>query len=319
MKKSSAIASVLILTSVLFVSPDVSAQGSGQAYVVQPGDWLAKIAVTFYDEATMWPAIVAATNAKAREDSSYATIEDPNLIEVGQKLWIPDAAQAQELTSSVQRDAGELERAYRDAVEDAKIAEPGEISRNLTAIVASNEDLRWKSLENAQYVLVLTWTSWDGYDDQVGQSMTLTRQIWVTAVPELKDFCTAHDATQVPLTLRLEQLLGLPPNDGKPRFVEIWVRPDDLFRPSPDPEITDHEAGLDFHTSQYLTVSEAYVRWFDELKDASYGEKGYPWTRLGYTYDWGNPSSEVGLSEFIIDEGAMVEIHAVTGTEAYCK
>ena len=26
----------------------------------------------------------------------------------------------------------------------------------------------------------------------------------------------------------------------------------------------------------------------------------YPWTRLGYTYDWGNPRNLVGLSEFVL-------------------
>ena len=45
--------------------------------------------------------------------------------------------------------------------------------------------------------------------------------------------------------MRLEKLLGLPPNSGKTKFVEIWVRPQDLFRPSPDPEITDCVAELD--------------------------------------------------------------------------
>jgi hypothetical protein len=27
---------------------------------------------------------------------------------------------------------------------------------------------------------------------------------------------------------------------------------------------------------------------------------GYPWTRLGYSYDWGNPKNPVGLSEFVL-------------------
>ena len=36
-----------------------------------------------------YPAIVEATNAKAAEDASFATIEDPNVIVIGQKLWLP--------------------------------------------------------------------------------------------------------------------------------------------------------------------------------------------------------------------------------------
>jgi hypothetical protein len=30
------------------------------------------------------------------------------------------------------------------------------------------------------------------------------------------------------------------------------------------------------------------------------GAHAYPWTRLGDTYGWGNPGSEIGPSEFII-------------------
>ncbi len=46
---------------------------------------------------------------------------------------------------------------------------------------------------------------------------------------------------------------------------------------------------------------------------------GYPWTRLGYTYDWGNPGSEVGLSEFVIQGGATVQVAQVYSTQAYCS
>jgi hypothetical protein len=46
--------------------------------------------------------------------------------------------------------------------------------------------------------------------------------------------------------------------------------------------------------------------------------KGYPWTRLGYTYDWGNPESEVGLSEFVVAAGSTVSIEAVSDNETYC-
>jgi hypothetical protein len=37
-----------------------------------------------------YPIIFEATNLKAEEDSSFATLFDPDLIEIGQKLWIPD-------------------------------------------------------------------------------------------------------------------------------------------------------------------------------------------------------------------------------------
>jgi len=214
----------------------------------------------------------------------------------------------------------DLQQAYLNAVKDAEIAEPNEISRDLVAIVESNTHLVWTGEPGNRRVLVVTWTSWNGYDDEVGQSVVTTRETWVTAVPELKDFCQKNKRARKNLPLRLEQLLGLPPNNGKTRFVEIWVDPSDLFRPSPDPEITDHEAELDFPQSRkFLTLSEEYIKWFNDWKRQAYGTNPYPWTRLGYTYDWGNPKSEVGLSEFVIQKGAAVEIHSVSKTEEYCK
>lgn len=55
------------------------------------------------------------------------------------------------------------------------------------------------------------------------------------------------------------------------------------------------------------------------MQNQSYGPNGYPWTRLGYTYDWGNPRREIELSEFVIREPAMVQIRAVTATDDYCR
>ena len=213
----------------------------------------------------------------------------------------------------------ELQQAYRAAVADAAIAEPDEVCTELIAIVDGNAQLVWREQEGIAQVLVVTWTSWDGYDSQVGQTLETTRDTWVTAVPEVQNFCQANPAPAQRLTLRLEQLLGLPPDDGKTRFVEFWVSPDDLFRPSADPEITDHEAGPDYPApSDLVTIAAAHVQWMESQSAASYGDNSYPWTRLGYTYDWGNPAGEVGLSEFVIRTGATVTVESVALNEVYC-
>jgi len=206
-----------------------------------------------------------------------------------------------------------LQQHYRNAIEDARIAEAREISRDLVSIIESNDSLIWDD----KRILVVTWTSWNGYNNKVGQSVTTTKNIWVTVVPQVKDFCNQHNLLGERLILRLEQLLGLPPGDGKKWFVEIWVKPDNLFRPSPDPEIADCEAELNFPQN---TEAE-YIEWFNNLKSISYscGEEGYPWTRLGYTYDWGNPKGEIGLSEFVVRKGAIIEINSVSSTSEYCR
>jgi LysM repeat protein len=62
--------------------------GCSQDYVVQAGDSLSLIASNFYGDLQAFSTIVAATNAAA-ENQTYAAIDDPNLIVVGQTLCIP--------------------------------------------------------------------------------------------------------------------------------------------------------------------------------------------------------------------------------------
>jgi hypothetical protein len=42
-----------------------------------------------------------------------------------------------------------------------------------------------------------------------------------------------------------------------------------------------------------------------------------PWTRLGYTYDWGDSKTHIGLSEFVIEQNATVTVKSVTPTVQY--
>ena len=63
--------------------------GDGQEYVVQQGDWLMGLSRQFYGTADRWVDIYEASNAKAAEDSSFNAIEDPNVLDPGWKIWIP--------------------------------------------------------------------------------------------------------------------------------------------------------------------------------------------------------------------------------------
>lgn len=66
-----------------------------QEVVVQADDWLSKIAEKVYGDVFAYPAIAEATNAKSAEDSSFATIENVDIIEIGWKLCLPSAAEAE--------------------------------------------------------------------------------------------------------------------------------------------------------------------------------------------------------------------------------
>jgi hypothetical protein len=237
-------------------------------------------------------------------------------------------------------DQSPLPQAYLDAVADAQRIDARKISRDLIAITPYERGLIWQrqGSDFKAKVKVVTWieaqspgdtsaassysyrlgptTAPAGYDDA-----TL---IWVTAVPQLKGFCSeyrgSHRAASLPL--RIEQVLGLPPATANSSYVvEFWVRPDDLLRPTPDPEVTDHEAELDFpESSRLVTIDPEYKEWFLRHKSTIY-TKTVPgtWTRLGYTYDWGNPHNPVGLSEFIIRPQARIDVSAIYPTGDYCR
>lgn len=63
--------------------------------VVQADDWLSKLADKFLGDPLAYQAIADATNAKNTSDSSYAKIDNVDIIEVGWKLCIPSGEQAQ--------------------------------------------------------------------------------------------------------------------------------------------------------------------------------------------------------------------------------
>lgn len=221
---------------------------------------------------------------------------------------------------------------YRAAIQDARTAEPSEIETTLTPLVPYNDALVWRTTaDSTRQVRVVTWGGASTFSDAAaGDAVTVDEDVWVTAVPEVRQFCRALDLEGDRLRLRLAQRLGLPPDVDYDRFVELWVRPEALVRPCPDPEVTDRECELEVPTpTRHVQISDAHRAWFRNLKENSYGPDGYPFTGLGYTYDW-NPSTDaVGPSEFVLrpapdsaasrDGPAQAEVHAVVSTDRYCR
>jgi hypothetical protein len=204
-----------------------------------------------------------------------------------------------------------IEEKYQSALEDARVAEPREISQRLISIDSANEDLIWDNQQPPR-VLVATMTDWAGYYDYAGSEMEASRELWVTVVPEVQHFCLSRRSSDA--SLRLEQLLGLNVR-GRDLIIELYADPADMFRPSADPDIG--------HTSTMLElpadVSPEYAAWYNELKETSYGPGGYPWTRLGYTCDWAGGGCKQGLSEFVVRSGSIVRVRAIYTVSEYCE
>ncbi len=252
---------------------------------------------------------------------------------------------------------------YTAAIQDAKTLTAAKIATNLTAIVPENANLIWENNVSGTRVLVATWignqAACQSYLNpgtsgcKAGQECpSYGFNSWVTVVPELKRLLGNS-----PSLLRVGQALGLPPpSTGQTLentcIVEMYVSPADLFRPSADPEVTDHEAELAFPAEGYRKFDDTLLVYSDMPCDARYcatctasGKCGmtsyrnwyinrrtyiyaqtsvnspFPWTALGYTYDWGNPTPpHYGVSEFVINSGAAgigVFIKSCNWTGAY--
>ncbi len=61
----------------------------GQTYIVQVDDSPKKLADKFYRDSTAFSIILEATNAKNSDDESFTKVTNSDVIEAGQKLWIP--------------------------------------------------------------------------------------------------------------------------------------------------------------------------------------------------------------------------------------
>jgi len=223
--------------------------------------------------------------------------------------------------SNVQHDSTTT---YNRAINDAAVAEQTEISDRLFAINSANQALRWQDGK----VLVVTWKSRSSFDANFkNQSQTSPQEkyvTWVTAAPQLQAFCQdfVKNNPHGDLNQRLKQYLGLNPDWHYEVFIELWVDPADVFRPCVDPEIDDGSCQLKFAEDKVPAVKNIadYPAFYKNLyfNDFRY-RSGVPWTGLGYTYDWGNPASRVGTSEYILSPNSPYQIERVVETAEYCR
>lgn len=210
---------------------------------------------------------------------------------------------------------------YTAAVADASNPEPGEIYTNLVSITPENPSLTWKDIDGVPHVLMVSLTSSTSYyEGSVGQLYnTGNYYTWVTSAPEVQNTLKGKGLEGDALKQRLRELLGLTPDATVTAFIEFWVNPASLFRPAADNEVNDSEAGLNFPEN----TEGWYRQWFNDLRASQYfqsevpSHNAYPWTQLGYTYDWGSEQSEIGMSEFVIKANSQVYIESINDIDAY--
>ncbi|MGB1092474.1 MAG: hypothetical protein ACPGYX_10140 [Oceanobacter sp.] len=220
---------------------------------------------------------------------------------------------------------------YNRAVKDAAIVGDSEIVDDLEALIPGNPNLIWS--EDGSKILVATWKSANAYEKYLKPYTETSSNpeygLWVTPAPQVQNFCQtiAPEDMDKPkkfsnkVNRRLKQYLGLSPDWEYDLFVEMWISPEDLFRPCVDPEVTDASCELHFGDN-IPTVKNIpdYKEFYEDLYYKSFRRSsGVPWTGLGYTFDWGNPDSEVGGSEYITVPKAKYQIERAIPTVEYCS
>ena len=255
-----------------------------------------------------------------------------NLLALLAVLIIPSGCAEQSLKKQahdVASDTAIEKEQYHKALMDAAIVDDNDITDQLLAITDENPDLVWNA--DKTKLLVVTWKSTSAYDDYIKNNTQTSNNpdyaVWVTSAPQVKSFCHRYlaenpKATDDQLNLRLKQYLGLPPdlNQKYDVFVELWASPTDIFRPCVDPEINDSrcnkEIPQNFPAVKQIPDYGAFYQnlYFNRFRASN----RYPWTGIGYTYDWGNPISKIGASEFILTPGAPYQIKQPVATRDYC-
>ncbi len=192
---------------------------------------------------------------------------------------------------------------YEIAVRDAVFADEDEIMP-LVNITRDDDKVIW----NGDKVLMgLVHKYPDNYPD--GEDVTLIwGDVWVFSAGEMYQWINSNSSGVNDWQVRLEQLLGLPEWKKYTSVTTIWVDADLLHRPANIAGPTS-AMELTYQPTGDETFDTQFKSWYDSIILWSYfNETKYPWTRLGYTFDWADNGREYGLSEFVVFSGATVSV-----------
>ncbi|MBV8846560.1 MAG: hypothetical protein JO307_27460 [Bryobacterales bacterium] len=278
---------------------------------VQPGQTLEELASRYLGDPQYAISIALATNARTADGFKYISNLD-DLAGIG-RVCVPAKSEAKDLRRSWE--------AYERAVSEARLPRASTVSKSLVIIPPD------------QPVDVVAWVRQDQADrlktGAGGWVNAVPSETWVTVEPHLRDFCRTfvHDRKpeEAKLAQRLEQRLGLSPSSGKTNFVRMRLAQPEanaIFRPCVNPA-ADHAT---CSVGPPSSSAADYQQWFLGQYYSSYGQSligEFPWTALGYTFDWGQGSAKgrfqrYGESEFVIRKNAPVEVLDVLTTAKYC-
>lgn len=198
---------------------------------------------------------------------------------------------------------------YEQSVEDAVFAEEDEIME-LVSLTSEDDRVIW---DDQGRVLLLTFHRYpDSYPE--GETVTLEwGEVWTFTEKEMASRFAEEMKEDKDYDLALKHLLGLPQEKESTTVTAFWVEPEDVIRPAYQMDATDGSMTVTLSDD----VDEEYKAWFDQNILDSYFYGDYPWTRLGYTYNWGGHGTEYGVTEFLVKAGAQVEVEYTKTEEEF--
>lgn len=210
--------------------------------------------------------------------------------------------------------------AYEAAIADAAVASP----RKVTALMP---------LPQGDKVRVVSWVTESRTPCKLPEAScaatTPPDRIWVTLAGEVQARCRAWGLQGDALRQRLEQLLGLPMDPPaqfrKARFVTMEVARERLDRPCLGIDETSPQrpvCTVGIQANRAPDVRDYVLRQMaDSFVVNNPGGPGYPFTRLGYTYDWNQVNAQpnhYGASEFLVQANTSATVISQHTTDAYC-
>ena len=219
-----------------------------------------------------------------------------------------------------------MDPGYSNAVVNASNYSQLPVVNDLTWIWDSSHNpnpfLEWSNNTDWVKVSVFTRASYTNSYHVGGLTTNSWGMIWVATTADFKGFFGDTNYYQPSVMTnvyrRVEQLFGLPNDYGCSNVVELFVHPQDLARPAWDYQITNQSVAFGWPKPMptvppagFASVSD-YTTWFSNRLDTIYifssNSVGYPWTGLGYTYDWyygTNDLRRVGPAEFIVGKNSV--------------
>ena len=212
----------------------------------------------------------------------------------------PASVLAAEETEASDESGDDLQILFDEAVKDAMIIDKDEI----LPVVSLDEGEPYAVYDDEGRILLYTFHKYpDSYPD--GADVKLEwGNVWTFTGGELEEKYQENKDSVTDWQTRLKELIGLRPDNESNYFTAMWVKPEDVFRPAYVSDIGTVEMTDSFSED----VNEEYKAWFDDNIISSYFDGAYPWTRLGYTYDWADNGQEYGLSEFIVKKDSNIKV-----------